>query len=164
MISGSDPSSNSVASISHPSSGDTRASLRKVNHTNKSLPSMYTVLLGIFFVLQISVSSVYSEYVARPQPDYDETGAIEGVECIANGKFYRNPEFKNGVRDCAKYYWCPRGKVLEFRCSAGLWFDVDRQICDFKAKVRNCEKSHGKLQLLILNYVDYSNTIYANHR
>lgn len=69
---------------------------------------------------------------------------MEGVECIANGKFYRNPEFKDGVRDCAKYHWCPRGKVLEFKCSAGLWFDVDRQICDFKSKVRNCEKSHGK--------------------
>lgn len=74
------------------------------------------------------------------------SGAVEGVECIGNGKFYRNPEFKDGVRDCAKYYWCPRGKVLEFRCSSGLWFDIERQICDFKSKIptSNCEKSHGK--------------------
>ena len=151
MISGSDPSSNSVASISHPSTGDTRASLRKLKY--KSLPSIHdhTVLsvICLFLLLQVQVTPVHSEYVHRPQPDYDETGAIEGVECIANGKFYRNPEFKNGVRDCAKYYWCPRGKVLEFRCSAGLWFDVDRQICDFKAKVRNCEKSHGECKLPI---------------
>lgn len=90
------------------------------------------------------VPSISAGYLSGKQSatDYDETGAIEGVECISNGKFYRNPEFKDGVRDCAKYYWCPRGKVLEFRCSAGLWFDIDRQICDFKSKIRNCEKSH----------------------
>jgi hypothetical protein len=100
------------------------------------------------FLLILSSSCLLThcraEYNRRPAPDYEETGSVEGVECIANGKFYRNPEFKDGVRDCAKYHWCPRGKVLEFKCSAGLWFDVDRQICDFKSKVRNCEKSHGE--------------------
>ena len=70
-------------------------------------------------------------------------GSVDGVPCIDNGKFYRNPNWDRGVRDCAKYYWCPRQIVLEFRCSAGLWFDVDRQICDFKLKIDNCEKSHG---------------------
>jgi hypothetical protein len=73
--------------------------------------------------------------------DDDEDGSVDGVPCIDNGKFYRNPN-AIGVRDCAKYYWCPRLKVLEFRCSAGLWFDVDRQICDFKLKIDNCAKSH----------------------
>jgi len=101
---------------------------------------MIVIIASIISLLFIRSCS--TGFAGRPTPDYEETGAIEGVECISNGKFYRNPEFKDGVRDCAKYYWCPRGKVLEFRCSAGLWFDVDRQICDFKAKVRNCEKSH----------------------
>ena len=98
------------------------------------------------FLIWICIFSTTSsgQYTPQHRPDFEETGAIEGVECISNGKFYRNPEFKDGVRGCAKYYWCPRGKVLEFRCSAGLWFDVDRQICDFKSKIRNCEKSHGK--------------------
>ena len=68
--------------------------------------------------------------------------STDGVPCIDNGKFYRNP-LAVGVRDCARYYWCPRNKVLQFRCSAGLWFDIDRQICDFKFKIDNCEKSHG---------------------
>ncbi|KAH9396989.1 hypothetical protein TYRP_003291 [Tyrophagus putrescentiae] len=70
-----------------------------------------------------------------------EDGSVDGVQCIDNGKFYRNPDAV-GVRDCARYYWCPRGKVLQFRCSAGLWFDIDRQICDFKFKIDNCDKSH----------------------
>ena len=30
---------------------------------------------------------------------FQSTGAIEGVECIANGKFYRNPEIpESGIR------------------------------------------------------------------
>ena len=29
-------------------------------------------------------------------------------------------------------------EVYEFKCSRDLLFDVDRQICDFKAKVDNC--------------------------
>ena len=159
MISGSDPSSNSVATIGHSGTEDTQANLhkslciRRQKHQHQQQQQQQRIHLPfisqsvtclLLLLLNIQVQLANGEYVARPQPDYDETGAIEGVECISNGKFYRNPEFKDGVRDCAKYYWCPRGKVLEFRCSAGLWFDVDRQICDFKAKVRNCEKSHGK--------------------
>lgn len=107
----------------------------------RSLTCSSHVLIVVSLFL---IKSCNGQYNARPAADFIETGSIEGVECIANGKFYRNPEFHDGVRDCAKYYWCPRSKVLEFRCSAGLWFDVDRQICDFKSKVRNCEKSHGK--------------------
>lgn len=113
--------------------------------TDKSF--FVSCLFGLFFsifLILIPCPKVSGQYQVRPPAEFIETGAIEGVECISNGKFYRNPEFKDGVRDCAKYYWCPRGKVLEFRCSAGLWFDVDRQICDFKSKIRNCEKSHGK--------------------
>lgn len=30
------------------------------------------------------------------------------------------------------------GEVYEFKCSVGLLFDIDRQICDFKSKVFNC--------------------------
>ena len=74
--------------------------------------------------------------------DFVLSGVVEGVECIKNGKFYRNPNFESGVRDCARYFWCPADKVLSFRCSAGLWFDVDRQICDFKRAVDNCEKAY----------------------
>lgn len=41
--------------------------------------------------------------------------------------------------ECSKYYLCLDGEVFEFKCSAGLLFDVTRQICDFKANVDNCD-------------------------
>lgn len=141
--------------IDNPSSQSSSQSLShscsyKNNSKSASISSLFLapILLTLVIVTCSNnfIASTSAGYLSgKPfATDYDETGAIEGVECISNGKFYRNPEFKDGVRDCAKYYWCPRGKVLEFRCSAGLWFDIDRQICDFKSKIRNCEKSHGR--------------------
>lgn len=67
------------------------------------------------------------------------------IPCIDNGKFYRNPIAANTRQDCGKYYQCYDNKVISFRCNSDLYFDVDRQICDFKLKVSNCDKSHGKL-------------------
>ncbi|KAJ8967643.1 hypothetical protein NQ314_002762 [Rhamnusium bicolor] len=46
--------------------------------------------------------------------------------------------------DCSKYFLCLEGEVFEFRCSTGLLFDVNRQICDFKLNVDNCDITAGK--------------------
>ena len=63
----------------------------------------------------------------------------EKVPCIDNGKFYRNPN-----RDaahiwsttlCKQYYLCIENEVFSFKCSTGLNFDVNRQICDFKVNI-----------------------------
>ena len=35
-------------------------------------------------------------------------------------------------------------EVFEFKCSTGLLFDIVRQICDFKAKVDNCDVNTGE--------------------
>jgi hypothetical protein len=37
------------------------------------------------------------------------------------------------------------GEVFGFKCSAGLLFDVNRQICDFKLNVDNCDVTAGEL-------------------
>lgn len=66
------------------------------------------------------------------------------IPCIDNGKFYRNPIPVNTRQDCGRYYQCYDNKVIMFRCNSDLYFDVDRQICDFKLKVSNCDKSHGE--------------------
>ncbi|KAF0303227.1 Basement membrane-specific heparan sulfate proteoglycan core protein [Amphibalanus amphitrite] len=64
------------------------------------------------------------------------------VPCVSNGKFYRDPnrdpELMHTSDSCAQYYLCIDEEVYEFKCSRDLMFDIDRQICDFKAKVRNC--------------------------
>ncbi|CAB4064897.1 unnamed protein product [Lepeophtheirus salmonis] len=69
-------------------------------------------------------------------------GLRERVPCIDNGKFYRNPQRNPSVEwsttICSKYYLCIEGEVFDFRCSTGLNFDINRQICDFKHVVDNC--------------------------
>ncbi|XP_044739883.1 chitin deacetylase 1 [Chrysoperla carnea] len=65
------------------------------------------------------------------------------VPCYEDGRFYRDPNRPTSklwsAGECARYYLCLDGEVFEFKCSAGLLFDVKRQICDFKLNVDNCD-------------------------
>ncbi|XP_030764597.1 uncharacterized protein LOC115888867 [Sitophilus oryzae] len=68
------------------------------------------------------------------------------TKCLENGKFYRNLDSSDSnsvwtVEKCSKYFLCLEGEVFEFRCSSGLVFDVDKQICEDKTKVINCNKA-----------------------
>lgn len=94
-------------------------------------------LLTCLFASDLVKRSVF----ANPQAqEVDKEGVP--IPCIDNGKFYRNPIAANTRQDCGKYYQCYDNKVISFRCNSDLYFDVDRQICDFKLKVSNCDKSH----------------------
>ncbi|KAJ8981896.1 hypothetical protein NQ317_007288, partial [Molorchus minor] len=65
------------------------------------------------------------------------------TECLENGRFYRNPDRPTHKmwtsEECSKYFLCLENEVFEFQCSTGLLFDVNRQICDFKPNVDNCD-------------------------
>nr|CAI5869537.1 unnamed protein product [Callosobruchus analis] len=62
---------------------------------------------------------------------------------MENGRFYRDPgrlaHTMWTIDECSRYFLCLDGEVFEFRCSIGLLFDVNRQICDFKLNVDNCD-------------------------
>jgi hypothetical protein len=54
------------------------------------------------------------------------------------------------------------GEVFGFKCSTGLLFDVNRQICDFKLNVDNCDTVTGKkghislsLSLYFILFLDF---------
>lgn len=103
------------------------------------------------FILIVSQQPAQRNRVrAQQQPvvEVDKEGAP--IPCIDNGKFYRNPTVSNTRQDCGKYYQCYDNKVISFRCNSDLYFDVDRQICDFKLKVFNCDKSHGECLIISL--------------
>uniref|UniRef100_A0A6P7H284 Uncharacterized protein LOC114345178 isoform X1 n=2 Tax=Diabrotica virgifera virgifera TaxID=50390 RepID=A0A6P7H284_DIAVI len=79
--------------------------------------------------------------------------AVEGItisdnkkaRCIENGHFYRDPDRSAHTmwtqEECSKYFLCLDGEVFDFKCSTGLLFDVNRQICDFKLNVDNCDQT-----------------------
>jgi hypothetical protein len=70
-------------------------------------------------------------------------GLRDKVPCLDNDNFYRNPN-RDAARvwsssECAKYYFCVEGEIFKFECSTSLAFDINRQICDFKDNVANCD-------------------------
>lgn len=79
--------------------------------------------------------------------------------CLENEKFYRDPDralHKIWTEDeCSKYFLCLDDEVFEFRCSNGLLFDVNRQICDFKLNVENCDITTGKFVCVYLRLINF---------
>jgi hypothetical protein len=43
---------------------------------------------------------------------------------------------------------CTRAGLKEITCPSGLAFDIEKQTCDWKAKVTNCDKKESKSQNL----------------
>ncbi|XP_068618132.1 chitin deacetylase 1 [Battus philenor] len=73
----------------------------------------------------------------------EQNTSLKQTICSESGRFYRNPaRSEDGLwtRDeCAKYYLCVDNEVFEFKCSEGLLFDVNRQLCDNYQNVHNCD-------------------------
>lgn len=114
-------------------------------HLSKSKITSNKLLVSCLLALWATLLAYNGHLISGVSGQAQEVDK-EGVPipCIDNGKFYRNPIAANTRQDCGKYYQCYDNKVISFRCNSDLYFDVDRQICDFKLKVSNCDKSHGK--------------------
>lgn len=41
---------------------------------------------------------------------------------------------------------CTRSGLKKITCPSGLAFDIEKQTCDWKAKVSNCDKKESKSQ------------------
>ena len=106
--------------------------------------------LGLLATLAATLLVASRSTLGQLSVEVDKEGVA--IPCIDNGKYYRNPTVSNTRQDCGKYYQCYDNKVIMFRCNSDLYFDIDRQICDFKLKVSNCDKSHGEYSLPVLDY------------
>lgn len=124
--------------------------IKMIEHHHRQ--RLATYFSSLTLVAGLLLASSHLEQVSSQAQEVDKEGVP--IPCIDNGKFYRNPVAANTRQDCGKYYQCYDNKVISFRCNSDLYFDVDRQICDFKLKVSNCDKSHGKFHLCVsLNYL-----------
>lgn len=43
-------------------------------------------------------------------------------------------------------YRCTKSGLKQITCPSGLAFDIDKQTCDWKGKVTNCDKLESKSQ------------------
>ena len=43
---------------------------------------------------------------------------------------------------------CTRAGLKQITCPSGLAFDIEKQTCDWKAKVDNCDRKESKLKMI----------------
>nr|CAI5860396.1 unnamed protein product [Callosobruchus analis] len=50
--------------------------------------------------------------------------------------------------DCREVVRCTKSGLKQITCPSGLAFDIDKQTCDWKGKVTNCDKLESKSHLI----------------
>ncbi|EAT37731.1 AAEL010307-PA [Aedes aegypti] len=78
---------------------------------------MFKVIVLIFLLVRVNISQVQVENINCAN------GANEGV-------FFPHPE------SCQSYLTCFLGQLIEGQCGYGLFFDLERQICEAESRVR----------------------------
>lgn len=105
--------------------------------------------MALFPIKFIGIQSFFTTGIANAQDKPKEVAQTPEQLCEN-----RPPEeyFRLSTEgDCRDVVRCDRAgiagaiRLAAVRCPAGLAFDVDRQTCDWKAKVTNCDKLDRKL-------------------
>lgn len=97
-----------------------------------------TVVVLVAILLQFACCYPNDEWSSRP-------GRESRVKCLNTAsQFYRDPDRPRGEAMwsssvCGKYYECQDGRAIGYKCSTGLLFDVERQVCDRRNAVLNCD-------------------------
>ena len=75
----------------------------------------------VLFVIAVGSNSAVNEVKC---PEWTEQHLSE-----SGTKFLPNPV------DCSKFYVCVHSMPVEMNCPEGLWFDIERSICDYPKNV-----------------------------
>jgi len=79
------------------------------------------------------------------QEDLPEEDFHTSVEELCEGR-QRNEYFRLSVEDCREVVRCDRAgiagsiRLAKVKCPSGLFFDLERQTCDWRNKVDNCDR------------------------
>ncbi|EDS31047.1 conserved hypothetical protein [Culex quinquefasciatus] len=85
-------------------------------------------MVGIRLLFAVTMLVINSTCVQIDEIDCSQTNAVV---------FYPHPT------SCQGYLTCFLGQVIEGQCSFGLYFDLERQICEAQSRVR-CEMPYQK--------------------
>lgn len=85
-------------------------------------------------------SPVHSNPTANARPKH----YFENEEKLCQNKD-QNEYFRlNTTQQCHEVFQCTEFGLLPLRCSPGLAFDVEKQTCDWKTNVKNCDQLESK--------------------
>jgi len=93
---------------------------------------------------------------AEPIPqydDYEEEKELERQLCQDKGagEWFR---LESGDKKCRDVIQCTVSGLQAIRCPAGLSFDIEKQTCDWKASVKNCDAKTKEKKIKPLLYTD----------
>merc|ERR1712129_364665 len=75
---------------------------------------------------------------AAPQDEEEEELERQLCQDKGAGEWFR---LESGEDKCRDVIQCTASGLQAIRCPAGLSFDIEKQTCDWKASVKNCEKT-----------------------
>merc|ERR1711935_160517 len=100
------------------------------------------LILAVFLALHC-INAVFGQSIRinqneAPQDDEDDEKALERQLCSDKeaGLWFRLETGKNKCRDVILR---TVSGLQAIRCPAGLAFDIEKQTCDWKASVKNCD-------------------------
>merc|ERR1711872_701298 len=108
---------------------------------------LFSFLCSVFSINIVDESEVLLERYKRGIDENDIKDAL--CKDKNPGEFFR---LVAGSSHCRDVVSCTEGGLQAIRCPPGLAFDLDKQTCEWKASVKNCNvKARPKLALPLFN-------------
>merc|ERR1712241_193350 len=110
-----------------------------------------TVIMRKYSLILVTVVlALYSANAAPQEADEDE---LERQLCSDKGagEWFR---LETGEDKCRDVIQCTASGLQAIRCPAGLAFDIEKQTCDWKSSVKNCELKTKEKKVKPLLFTD----------
>lgn len=76
----------------------------------------------------------------KPKIKYEQRTNKQNYNLTLNKEETPNNQSKSTQKSCR----CTRAGLKQITCPSGLAFDIEKQTCDWKVKVTNCDKKESK--------------------
>lgn len=100
------------------------------------------IFFYIAFTYFISTKNPSYIFINNPELSYHHVQYIFFFQTILRFLFF----FSILCYSSCCYNRCTRAGLKQITCPSGLSFDLEKQTCDWKAKVSNCDKLESKSQ------------------
>ncbi|XP_036345107.1 chitin deacetylase 1-like [Rhagoletis pomonella] len=113
-------------------------------------------LLVVFVILAVAAATASAERVRRQatteEPKKEESFEKELCKDKDAGEWFR---LVAGEGDnCRDVIQCTSSGLQAIRCPAGLFFDIEKQTCDWKESVKNCKSKNKERRVKPLLHTD----------
>merc|ERR1712029_946741 len=104
-------------------------------------------------ILVLILNTVFAAEVHRVKRQEADEEELERQLCLdkGSGEWFR---LETGEDKCRDVIQCTASGLQAIRCPAGLAFDIEKQTCDWKSSVKNCELKTKEKKVKPLLFTD----------